>query len=204
MSGTEDRSSPWYALHVKPRHEKRTVQALESKGVEHFLPLYRTRRRWSDRYKCVELPLFPGYVFSRIEPRFRVPILAIPGVLYIVGAGGVFLPVEDAEIAALQSIVRSGLPSHPWPFLRSGQGIRIDGGPLCGLTGILLECKGAHRLVVSVSLLQRSVAVEIESDWVTPLPLPAPRPVASALHSLSGQPRVQELPERSRLAVCTR
>jgi transcription antitermination factor NusG len=194
MAGNEDRRAPWYALHVKPRHEKKTVRALESKGVEHFLPLYKTRRRWSDRYKSVELPLFPGYVFSRFEPRCRVPILAIPGVLYVVGAGGAFLPVEDSEIAALQSIVRSGLPAHPWPFLQTGQAIRIDGGPLCGLSGRLLEFKGAHRLVVSVALLQRSVAVEVESEWVTPLRVVAPRPIAQAVHSVSSRLSFQATP----------
>jgi len=175
----------WFALHVKPRHERAVVRGLENKGFEHFLPLYQARRRWSDRYKTVALPLFPGYVFSRFEPQCRVPILTVPGVLRIVGAGRTPLPVEDSEIAALQSIVKSGLPAHPWPFLKAGQAVSIEGGPLCGLTGILLDFKGSQRLIVSVTLLQRSVAVEIESDWVMPMVLAAPRRIAQPLPSTS-------------------
>ena len=192
MPGIKDGEPFWFALHVKPRHEKKTAWALEVKGFEHLLPLYSARRRWSDRYKTVELPLFPGYVFSRFGPYCRVSILTIPGVLQIVGVGGVPLPVEDAEIAALQSIVKSGLPSHPWPFLQAGQAVRIDAGPLCGLTGVLLDFNGARRLIVSVTLLQRSVAVEIESDWATPIELAAPGPVSEAFRSTSLGPRFQK------------
>ena len=180
MQETRDRADSWFALQVKPRHEKRAALALEVKGFQQFLPLYRSRRKWSDRYKAVEMPLFPGYVFSRFDPRVRAPILTIPGVLYIVGLGKIPLPVDDSEIAALRAIVISGLPARPWPFLKVGQLVRMEDGPLTGLTGILQDFKGSHRLVVSVTLLQRAVAVEVESDWVSPFGLPAPRPVAAA------------------------
>lgn len=159
----------WFALQVRSRYEKLVSSALEYKGYQEFLPVYAARRRWSDRIKEVELPLFQGYVFCRLDPGDRLPILTIPGVIGLVGLGKTPAPVDDTEITALQAIVESGLSRLPWPFLRAGQKIRIDHGPLRDLEGILLQIKGSHRLVVSVSLLQRSVAVEIDRDWVIPI-----------------------------------
>jgi len=159
----------WYALQVRPRYEKEVSTALKSKDVEDFLPLHSARRRWSDRIKEVREPLFQGYVFCRLNPAIRVPVLTIPGVVQIVGSGKNPTAIDPNEIAALQSVVRSGLPAKPWPFLRVGQPVRIDSGPLQEIEGILISIKGSHRLVVSVSLLQRSIAVEIDRDWVTPI-----------------------------------
>lgn len=159
----------WYALQVRPRYEKAVSLALKSKDVEDFLPLHSARRRWSDRIKEVQEPLFQGYVFCRLNPAIRLPVLTIPGVVQIVGSGKNPTAIDPSEIAALQSIVRSGLAATPWPFLRVGQPVRIDSGPLQGIEGILIGIKGSHRLVVSVSLLQRSVAVEIDRDWVIPI-----------------------------------
>jgi transcription antitermination factor NusG len=175
----------WYAVQTRVQHEKMVAQALAGKGYEEFLPLYRCRRRWSDRIKELELPLFPGYVFCRFDVEQRLPILVTPGVQHIVGIGKVPLPVEEAEIAAIQSIVRTGLPAEPWPFLQVGQRVRIVSGPLEGLEGLLLAVKKPYRLVVSVTLLQRSVAVEIDSVWVTPLALPQrPRSPQTSLSPL--------------------
>jgi transcription antitermination factor NusG len=175
MSEAKDGNHFWFALQVKPRHEKVAAQALERKGFEQFLPVYRARRRWSDRVKEVHLPLFPGYAFCRFDPLNRLPVLTIPNVVHVVGFGKTPAPVADVEIASLQAIVKSGLPALPWPFLKIGQFVRIDSGPLIGVTGLLLEIKNGHRLVVSVTLLQRSVAVEIDHAWVTPVgPPPAP------------------------------
>lgn len=140
-----------------------------AKGYEALLPLYRSRRRWSDRIKELDLPLFDGYVFCRLNPEHRLPVLTIPGVLHFVGTGKAPIAVPDAEIAALQAVMRSGAAAEPWPHLRVGQRIRIDRGPLRNLEGILVEVKGRSRLVVSVSLLQRSVAVEVDRDWVDPI-----------------------------------
>ena len=114
-------------------------------------------------------PLFPGYVFCRFNVQERLPILVTSGVLFIVGVGKVPCPIDNSEIVALQSIVRSGLPAQPWPFLKAGQRVRIEQGSLEGIEGILLSAKSPYRLVVSVSLLQRSVAVEVDRDWVTPI-----------------------------------
>ena len=162
-------SRHWYAFWVKSNCEKLVATAVRNKGFEEFLPLYRSCRRWSDRLKSVELPLFPGYTFCRIDPDFRLPILTIPGALNFIGIGKVPVPIDDPEIAAIQNAVRSGLPAEPWAYLNVGQLVRLDDGPLAGLEGILIETRKQYRVVVSVSLLQRSVAVEIERNWVTPL-----------------------------------
>lgn len=160
---------PWFALRVKSRFEKKTTLHLEGLGLEPFNPLYRSRRRWSDRIKQVELPLFPGYVFCRFDPNDRLPVLQTPGVVSIVGFAGRPAPVDEEEIAAIQAIVRSSSPALPWPFLREGQRVRLVRGALRGLEGILLEVKSECRLVVSVTLLQRSVAVEIDRDDIEPV-----------------------------------
>jgi transcription antitermination factor NusG len=160
-------ADPWFALSVVPRKEKATVEALRSKEYEEFLPVYFARRKWSDRMKTIELPLFPGYVFCRFNPQARGPILMIPSVMSIVGLGKTPEPVADGEIEALQTICRSGLWAMPYPSLVAGSKIKIQEGPLRGLEGVLLEAK-QMRLVVSVTLLQRSVAVEIERSWIAP------------------------------------
>jgi transcription antitermination factor NusG len=164
--------SRWFAVTVKPRHEKVAAGALRAKAFDEFLPLYRTRRRWSDRMKELELPLFAGYVFCRFAEHQRAQVLAAPGVRSIVGFGGKMAAVDEAEIGAIRTMMDSGHPVGPWPYLRAGQRVRIEAGPLRGVEGILLEAKGAWRVVVSVSLLQRSVAVEIERDSIRPVDAP--------------------------------
>jgi transcription antitermination factor NusG len=160
---------PWYALHVRPRFEKQIAATLLSKGYEGFLPLYRRQSRWSDRIKEVEFPLFPGYLFCRFDINKRLPILITPGVIHIVGVGKTPHAVNDAEIAALQAIVLSGLRAEPRSYLNIGQRVRLEIGPLAGVEGILTALKGCSRLVVSVSILQRSVSVEIDASWVSPV-----------------------------------
>jgi len=163
-------SYPWFALQVRSRYENIVTAHLTGMGYESFLPLYMCRRRWSDRFKEIERPLFPGYVFCRLNPLDRLPILITPGVFLIVGLGKTPVPIDEAEIAAIQSAVKSGLPSQPWPFMQIGQRVRIEHGPLCGLDGVLLDFRGHHRVVLSVTLLQRSIAVQVENAWVTPIP----------------------------------
>jgi len=159
---------PWYALRIRCRREKLVASALCEKGYEVFLPFYQVRRRWSDRIKELQLPLFPGYLFCRFDVHRRLPILVTPGVYDVVGIGKRIVPVDDIEIAAVQAIVVSQLSTEPWPYLHIGRRVRIEVGPLSGVEGILVAVKKAHRLVVSVTLLQRSVAVEIQADWVVP------------------------------------
>jgi len=159
----------WFALTIKRNWEKHVAELLRGKGYECFLPQYRSRRRWSDRYKEIELPLFPGYVFCRFDPTRRLPILTTPGVVTVVGNGRVPIPVDDSEIAAVRRVVSADLQVQPWPYLHVGQRVAIEDGVLAGLEGILLDVKKSWRLVVSVDLLQRSVAVEVDRAWVRPL-----------------------------------
>lgn len=159
----------WFALRVKSRTEKVVSTIARNKGFEEFLPVYQSRRRWSDRFKSVEMPLFPGYVFCRLNPEFRLPLLTIPGVMSFVGIGKVPVPIDETEIAAIQAAVGAGLSAEPYPFLEVGQRVRLAEGPLTGLEGLLVEVRKQQRLVVSVSMLKRSVAVVIDRQWVRPL-----------------------------------
>lgn len=165
-----DLGLPWFALQVRTRYERNVASFLEGKGYEWFLPTYISRRRWSDRVKQLELPLFPGYLFCRFNPEERLPILKTPGLISIVGTARTPTPVDASEIVALRTLVNSDLPRQPWPFLKVGQRVRIECGALAGLEGILLQIKGRDRIVLSVTLLQRSVAAEVDSSWITPLP----------------------------------
>ena len=130
------------------------------------------------------MPLFPGYMFCRLNPNDRLPILKTPWVIQIVGSHHCPVPVDEAEINAVRILVESGVPNQPWPFLQLGNRVRIESGPLRGLEGILTEFKGNHRLVVSVTLLQRSVAVEIDSAFVSSAHSAPVRPA----HDLCAQP----------------
>jgi transcription antitermination factor NusG len=168
---------PWFALQARVRHESGVAACLEGKGYEWFLPLYKTRKRWSDRIKETEAPLFPGYLFCRFNPQDRLPILKTPGVTQIVGYNHVPIPVDEAEIHAIRRLINSGVPNQPCAFFQVGSRVRIETGALRGLEGILLELKGKRRLVLSITLLQRSVAVEIDSEAVSLLDS---RPTVSA------------------------
>ncbi|MHB8413553.1 MAG: transcription termination/antitermination protein NusG [Candidatus Acidiferrales bacterium] len=163
----------WFALSVKSRYEKTVATFLESKGYEWFLPLYKSRRCWSDRIKEMDVPLFPGYLFCRFDIYNRFPVLMIPGVQHIVGGTQLPTPIEASEIEALQVVVNTKLSREPWPFLQLGDRVKIEQGSLAGIEGILLQIKGRHRLVLSVTLLQRSVAVDIDGAWVSRASRPA-------------------------------
>jgi transcription antitermination factor NusG len=156
----------WFALRVKHRHEKAVAQSLDGKGYQRFLPLYWARQRRFTERRDVEIPLFAGYVFCRMKITNRLPILMIPGVFHIVRMGKFFSVVDDGEIQALQKVVASNLYAQPWPFLKQGQLVAIEEGPLNGLCGILTEVQEKKKLVVSVTLLQRSVAVEVDRRWI--------------------------------------
>ena len=159
----------WYALRVKPRCENLADVHLQSKGYETFLPTYSVKTKWSDRIKTTRTPLFPGYMFCRFEINARLPILITPGVQFVVGAGRTPLAVDEEEIAAVRQIAISGQTMQPWPYLKAGDPVEIDRGPLEGLRGVLVRIQDVDRLVVSVSLLMRSVAVELDSRSVKPL-----------------------------------
>ena len=174
----------WFALVVKPRFDKAVARALEVKGYETFLPLYRKYHKYGKRSKHFELPLFPGYVCCRFDVDTRLSILTTPGVLRVVGVGGAPIPLSDIEITSLQAAIKAQLPVEPFPFLKTGQRVRINSGVLAGVEGIVLEPKPRLRLVISITLLQRSVLLEIDRDQVTAERIPD----AGSLKPLNGMP----------------
>lgn len=166
----ESNKNQWYALQIQSRLGSIASACLRGKGYEEFLPTYRTHRRWSDRIKTVDAPLFPGYLFCRFNPQNKlVPVLTTPGVIGILAAGRVPIPVDEAEMEAVRRVVASGLAVQRWPQVRVSSRIYIEHGPLAGLEGVVVNDEKMYRLVVTVSLLQRSVAVEIDRAWARPV-----------------------------------
>jgi transcription antitermination factor NusG len=161
--------SDWHAIRVRPRWEKVVAEALRGKEYEEYLPLYRKRNRWSDRQKDVDLPLFPGYVFYRAELSGRPPLVTTPGVIGILRFGNIPAIVSPREIEAIRAVIQSGATAEPWPYLCEGQRVRVNRGALAGLEGILIRTKSDWRVVLSVDVLCRSVAVEIYREWVEPI-----------------------------------
>jgi transcription antitermination factor NusG len=157
----------WYALQVWSRKESSVYSHLQGLGFECLLPTYKCKRQWSDRVKELEQPLFPGYLFSRFDFQNRCQLVMAPGVIQVVGNGKTPLAVDEAEIERLQIAVASDMARQPWPYIEVGEKVRVNYGSLRGLEGILINFKGSHRVVLSVSLLQRSVAVEVDLSWVT-------------------------------------
>lgn len=157
---------PWYGVRTRSNHEKVASIALKERGFTEYLPVYRCRKRWSDRTVEAEKPLFPGYVFCRFDFSKRLPIVTTPGVVSVVGFGREPAPIEELEIEAVRAILNSALPAEPCPFVREGERICVTSGPLRGLEGILLRKKSSWRMVVSITMLQRSVSVEIDRDRI--------------------------------------
>ena len=168
--GLDGGLNPWFALRVRSNYERVAAVHLRDRGFEEFSPTFKAERQWSDRKKQMDQFLFPGYVFCRINPEDRLPVLSIPGAVGLVGFGKGPSAIPENEIDSVRRMVGSGLLVGPWPFLAAGQKVLIERGPLTGLEGLLQEVKKAFRLVVSVQLLQRSVSVEIDRNWVRPLP----------------------------------
>lgn len=161
---------PWFALQVKFRHEKTVSQILRGKGYAEYLLLYRGRHHSGRCFQDVDLPLFPTYVFCRFDPLRRLPILMTHGVFSIVGTSSGPLPVDEEELDTVRRLIASGLHAEPWPFLQVGDPVYVEEGVLRGTHGTLQRFKkDEYRLVISVTLLQRSVAVEIDRAWVRPL-----------------------------------
>jgi len=152
----------WYALFARHQHEKAVALALSNKNFEVYLPLYRSLRRWQDRDKQLLLPLFPGYLFIREGLDRQLQILTTPGVLHIVGWGGRPAIVPQAQLDAVRRILASRLAVESHPYLNCGDRVRVKSGPLMGLEGILTRKKGVARLVISLGMLGRSAAVEID------------------------------------------
>jgi len=159
----------WYALYTRARHEKAVAEQLIKREMEAFLPVREVLSRWKDRPKLVQLPLFPGYVFVRTSLTHKRQVVSTDGVVCMVSFQGTPAPIPDEELEAVREICLTKLPCDPYPHLTEGRWVRVIRGPLAGLSGILVRKKGKHRLVVSIDILQQSVAVEIDADCAVPL-----------------------------------
>ncbi len=158
----------WYALHTRPRHEKLVVQRLAERGVETYLPIVTEVHRWSDRKKKVELPLFSCYVFAKFLPKRteRLNVLRVGGVLGLIGSGGEGTTIPSEQIDSVRALIDGEIPWSSHPFLKIGQRVRIRGGALEGLEGILVARNGGQTLVISIDAIQRSLAVRVEGYQV--------------------------------------
>jgi len=170
----QDLDYEWYAVCTRHQHEKVAARVLAYKQLEVFLPLYKARRRWKDRFKEISLPLFPGYLFVRERQERWLPILTAPGVCHIVSCGERPAAIPSSEIEALRRIVESTLRIEPHPFLKSGDWVRVKYGPIAGVEGILLRKKNIDRLVLSVDMLGKSAAVEVDVTHVERIPARTP------------------------------
>jgi transcription antitermination factor NusG len=154
----------WFALYTCANHEKRVAAQLESRGVDHFLPLYSSVRRWKDRRIRLQLPLFPGYIFVRLALTERLRVLEIPGVARLVGFNGRPCALPKDEIEVLRKGNLNQLRIEPYPYLTVGSRVRINQGPLAGMEGILVRKKKIHRVVLSLDVIARSAAVEVDAS----------------------------------------
>jgi len=152
----------WYAAYTRPRHEKCIAGDLTSRSVEHFLPLYRCVHKWKDRRKSLELPLFPNYIFVRISLKNRLQILRVPGVVDLVGFGGTPSSLPEEEIAELREVLTHNAAVQPCPYIAAGTRMRITGGALAGLEGLLIRHNGKYHAVLSVDLIRRSMLVHVD------------------------------------------
>jgi transcription antitermination factor NusG len=160
--------SHWYAAHVCSRHEKQVARQLEERQVNYFLPVYRSVRRWKDRRKELDLVLFPGYVFVHLDLKDRLRVLQVPSVVRFVSFNGHPAPLPDAEIEVLVNGLAKGVRAEPHPYLKVGHRVRVKYGPLTGTQGILTRRKDKFRVVLSIDLIMRSVAVEVDEADVEP------------------------------------
>jgi transcription antitermination factor NusG len=162
---------PWFAVNVWTKSEGLVSTALHTRGVETFLPFYTVRKRYSDRVKTVNQPFFPGYVFCRFDACRRLPILSTPGVLSIVSFEGVPAPIDESEISAIRLAVAVAA-TKPWTYLAVGERVRVRSGAMAGLEGVLMAVKNQYRLILSITMLQRSIAVELNHADVEPIQNP--------------------------------
>jgi transcription antitermination factor NusG len=162
----EEREPRWYAVYTRHQHEKVVAGVLAHKGIEVFLPLYTERSRWADRMKVLQRPLFPCYVFLHTDLTHRLAILQTAGVHFLVGGSSGPTPIPKEEIGAIRHAIESRLLVEPYPFLSVGDWVRVKAGPLAGIEGILVRKKDAERLILSVEMLQKSVAVELDGYLV--------------------------------------
>jgi transcription antitermination factor NusG len=154
----------WFAVQTRPRFEKKVAAELHEKGLESYVPLHEVKHQWSDREQKVSLPLFPGYAFVRTSSALdaRVAVLRTNGVNQFVGVRGIGTPIPDSEIEAVRTLLKQRVPFELYPYLKVGQTVRIRGGALDGIKGILTKVNGDRSLIISVELIQRSIAMRVQ------------------------------------------
>jgi transcription antitermination factor NusG len=152
----------WYAAYTRANHERRVADQLAERGVEHFWPRYESIRRWKDRRVRLQMPLFPGYVFVHLALQSRLKVLEVPGVAYLVGFAGRPTEVPEEEFARIRGFLQKGHRAEPHPYLNAGRRVRVKNGPLEGMEGIVARRKNGNRLVVSLELIQRAMAVDLD------------------------------------------
>ena len=172
----------WYAAYTKHQHEKSAASQLEKKGFEILLPLYRATHKWKDRMQPVAMPVFPCYVFIRANLERKLAILQTPGIFWLLGSGGNAAVVPESDIEAIRKITTSAAAFEPHPYLKMGDRVRVIGGPIAGVEGILTRVKNRYRVVLSVDLLQQALAVEIDISSVERIGPAAPE-IPSAARS---------------------
>lgn len=163
----------WYAVYTRHQHEKSSAQSLTRKGFEVLLPLYRSANRWKDRTQVVLLPLFPNYLFVQVDLERRVDVLCAPGICWFVGNGCAPTGIPPEDIKAIRRLVECPISLQPHPYLKCGDVVRVIRGPFAGLQGVLVRAKNGHRVVISVDLLQKSAAFEVDLsnlERISPLP----------------------------------
>jgi transcription antitermination factor NusG len=153
----------WYAVYTRANHERRVADQLAERGVEHFLPQYESVRKWKDRKVRLQMPLFPGYVFVHLALQNRLNVLQVPGVACLVGFAGRPAAVPEEEFAKIRGFLKQGLRAEPHPYLKAGRRVRVRSGPLEGMEGIVLSRKNSCRLVILLELIQRAMAVDVDS-----------------------------------------
>jgi transcription antitermination factor NusG len=160
----------WYAAYTRANHERRVADQLVERGVEHFLPQYESLRKWKDRKVRLQMPLFPGYVFVQLGLQNRLRVLEVPGVAYLVGFGGRPVAVPEGEFEKVRRFLKQGFRAEPHPYLEAGRRVRVRSGPLDGMEGIILRRKKSCRLVISLEVIRRAMAVDVDSRDVEVLP----------------------------------
>lgn len=176
----------WFAVETRPRHEKKVSTGLQEKGIDIFLPLFSEKHQWGDRKQVVEMPVFPRYVFIRIAPTMnaRIPVLRTGGVMGLVGNRGIGAAIPEAQIDSVRRVISHGAPFNHSEFLDVGQRVRIRGGALDGVEGILAAINGDQSLIVSVEMIRRSLAIRVEGYRVERLsPLPCKSSASGGLTS---------------------
>lgn len=157
-------SHKWYAVRTRSKCEKMVALTFRDKGIEQYLPIFREVHQWKDRRKTVELPLFPGYLFARLVSSrpAQLPVLRTEGVVGILGRPDMFEPIPDHEIEGVRQLVATSVGFCAHPLLQEGSWVQVKRGALKGVEGLLVRVKNQSRLVLSISLLSRSISTEID------------------------------------------